>query len=104
MSDFGVIVGLDVTNSAEEIKNDIKNKLKPALDSDASARLKLIAQIDLEKTYNTIKAQLGDITKSLSDAKINLGIDSATMQSDIKTTVAKAAESANKTAVIKPTG
>ena len=103
MSDFGVIVGLDVANSAEEIKNDIKNKLKPALDSDASARLKLIAQIDLEKTYNTIKAQLGDITKSLSDAKINLGIDSATMQSSIKTTVAKAAESANKTAVIKPT-
>lgn len=103
MADFGVIVGLDVTKSVEEIKNDITGKLKPKLDSDTSARLTLIAQLDSTKTLDTIKAQLGDITKSLSSAKINLGIDSATMQSDIKTTVAKAAESANKTAVIKPT-
>lgn len=103
MADFGVIVGLDVTKSVEEIKNDITGKLKPKLDSDTSARLTLIAQLDPTKTLDTIKTQLGDITKSLSGAKINLGIDSATMQSDIKTTVAKAAENANKTAVIKPT-
>lgn len=103
MADFGVIVGLDVTKSVEEIKNDITGKLKPKLDSDTSARLTLIAQLDSTKTLDTIKAQLGDITKSLSSAKINLGIDSATMQSDIKTTVANATESANKTAVIKPT-
>lgn len=59
-SDFRVRVGLDVAPSAEEIKKDIP-KLQALLNKDPSARLKLIAELDLDKTQKAIKSQLKNI-------------------------------------------
>lgn len=69
-SDFRVRVGLDVAPSAEEIKKDIP-KLQALLNKDPNSRLRLIAELDLEKTQKAIKSQLNKITVP----NIKLGVD-----------------------------
>lgn len=105
MADFGVIVGLDVTSSAKEIRDVGIPKLKKELDADTSARLQLIGQLDTTKTHDTIKAQLDGIAKSLTGNKINLevGINTTSIQNGIKDAVAKSSKSVSDSAVIKPT-
>lgn len=75
MADFGVIVGLEVSASAEEIRKKLP-KLQNQLNNDENARLKLVAGLDITKTKKLIQAQLATILNSGKDIpKINLGVN-----------------------------
>ncbi len=74
MADFGVVVGLEVKDSADEIRKKIP-ELQKELNSDENTRLKLIAQLDIEKTKSTIQAQLKSIINTANIPKINMGVN-----------------------------
>ncbi len=75
MADFGVVVGLEVKASAEEIKKKLPN-LQNELNNDEKTRLKLVAGLNIAKTKKLIQAQLATIVNSGKDIpKINLGVN-----------------------------
>lgn len=97
MADFGVIVGLEVTASAEEIRKKLPN-LQNELNNDENARLKLIAGLDIAKTKKLIQAQLATIVNSGKDIpKINLGVNVSTNNS-VKNAVGQINEGIQKAA------